>query len=199
MGGISVKIFKKSYHDKLRKHYETYFKTKGKVKKLTKGPTEKLHPDFYILEIPPNSMHSMWVYLTVGMSFERTDENLIELFIFSPEQKNEIVELLTICASFHRNNEPLNIHHTVYIGQPWLNDSECDHGFISLPYLDGDKLDVFEFENKKYRFLWFIPITEKERNYKIDNGCEMLEQLFEENQIDYLNPKRKCLIIKKSN
>ena len=111
-----------------------------------------------------------------------------------PRPDNSIVELLTFCASYHRNKLPLNIHHTVNIGQPWLDHSKCDHGFISLPYLDGDQLEIFAFGGQTIHCYWFIPITEKERDYKIDKGCEALEQLFEEKQIDYLNPNRDCVV-----
>ena len=189
-----MNIFRKTYNEKLRKHYEKHFKSKGTVREWITGPTEKLHSEFYVLEIAPNSVHSMWTYLTVGMSMDRTDDNFIELFVFSPEKNNSLVELLTVSASFHRNKAPLNVHHTVNIGQPWIKNSTCDHGFISLPYLDGEKLELFEFENKVYRCLWFIPITKKERNYKTENSCEALEQLFEDGQLDYLNPNRKSLV-----
>ncbi|EKJ86463.1 suppressor of fused domain protein, partial [Leptospira meyeri serovar Hardjo str. Went 5] len=43
-------------------------------------------------------------------------------------------------------------------------------------------------------FLWLIPITEAERNYKIDYGIEMLEEIFEEKQLNYLDFTRKSLI-----
>jgi hypothetical protein len=189
-----MKLFTKTYSDSLRKHYESYFGKKGARKDWTIGPTEKLHSDFYVLEIAPNKVHNMWTYLTVGMSLDRTDKNLIELFVHSPEQSDSIVELLTLNASFHRNSDFLNLHHTVNIGQPWLNNSICDHGFISLPYLDGEKLELFKYEKKTIHCYWLIPITEKERDFKSDNDCESLERLFEDKQLDYLNPNRKCLI-----
>jgi hypothetical protein len=54
--------------------------------------------------------------------------------------------------------------------------------FISLPYLDGEQLELFNFDRHTIHCYWFIPITEKERNYKIENGCEALERLFEKNK-----------------
>lgn len=183
----------KKYTDTLRQHFEAYFGKSGKQLRLEYGPQEKLHSDFYVLEIAPNNRHSMFCYCTVGMSADRLDENLIELVLYSPRPDNSIVELLTFCASYHRNKLPLNIHHTVNVGQPWLDNSKCDHGFISLPYLDGEDLELFNFGGQIIRCYWFIPITEKERDFKIKNGCEALEQLFEENQFDYLNPNRESL------
>jgi len=116
------------------------------------------------------------------------------LLVYSPKSDNLLVELLTVCASYHRNGLPLGLHHTVNIGQPWLDNSKCDHGFISLPYLDGEELEIFSFGGQEIHCYWFIPITEKERDYKVENGCEALEQLFEDKRFDYLNPNRDSLI-----
>ena len=184
----------KNYIHNLTRHYETYFGVTGKHLVLKTGPTEKLHEDFFILEIPPNKKHQMFCYCTVGMSVDRLDNNLVELVVYSSKAHISLLELLTYCASFHRKKEPLNLHHTVNVGQPWLENSTCDHGFISLPYLDGEGLEMFNFGGHKIHCFWFIPITEKERNYKIDNGYEALEQLFEDRQFDYLNPNRDSLI-----
>jgi hypothetical protein len=184
----------KLFTDKLRQHYENYFGISGKRLILETGPKEKLHPDFYVLEFKPNNRHDFWAYCSVGMSLDRQDGNLIEVFIFSPRQDKAHVELITVCASYHRNSLPLNIHHTINIGRPWLDNSVCDHCFISLPYLDGEDLELFNYHNQTYRCYWLIPITEMERDYKLDNGCEALEQLFEEKQLDYLKSDRKCLL-----
>lgn len=188
----------KSYTEKLLQHYTRYFHTKGKRLELKDPVPGKLHPDFYVLEIPPGKIHSnIYVYCTVGMSCDRKDEHLIELFVYSPIPAKAVAEMLTWCASYHRNKLPLNLHHTVNIGQPWLGDSLCDHGFISLPYLEGLELEIFTPDDRKVHCYWFIPITEKERNYKIENGCEALEQLFEDHRFNYLNPGRACMLDKK--
>ena len=138
----------KAYTDKLHRHYENYFGLSGKKRILDKGPKEKLHPGFFVLEFPSNQRHDFFCYCTVGMSADRLDNNLIELMVFAPKADNSLVELLTVCASYHRNVLPLNIHHTVNIGRPWLESSKCDHGFISTPYLDGDQLELFNFEGQ---------------------------------------------------
>lgn len=184
----------KEYINKLTRHYENYFGMTGNPLRYDKGPIEKLHNGFFVLEIPPNNKHQMFCYCTVGMSIGRSDENLIELVVYAPKSDQLLIELLTVCASYHRNSLPLNLHHTVNIGQPWLDESNCDHGFISLPYLDGQDLEIFRFDDQEIHCYWFIPITEKERDYKITNGCEALEQLFEDEQLDYLNPKRETLV-----
>jgi hypothetical protein len=185
-----------TYFAKLRQHFEGYFGLTGKLLTLGKGPVEKLHPDFYILEFPPNKRHDMFCYCTVGMSADRGDEMRIELVVYAPRSSMSLVELLTYCASYHRNNLPLNVHHTINIGQPWLDKSKCDHAFISVPYLDGEELEMFNVEGKDVHCYWLIPITEQERDYKLEYGCEALEQLFEDTRFDYLNPDRSCIVRK---
>jgi hypothetical protein len=184
----------RDYCIQLINHLESYYKVKGTRKTWEYGPVEKVHPEFFILEFPPNQRHNAWAYCTVGMSLDRQDDNLIEAFIYSPRQDVALLELLSVTASYHRNSLPLNLNHTVNIGQSWIDESVCDHGLLSLPYLDGEDLELFQFNGETIHCYWFIPITERERDYKIEEGIEALEQLFEEKQLDYLNPKRICLL-----
>jgi len=182
------------YTDRLRHHYELYFGVTGNKVKWTKGSTHKLHPDFYILEIESSKRRAMWAYATVGMSLDRNDNNLIELITYSPTKDSSRVELLTVNASFHRNSEALNLHHTVFIGQLTNFDTTCDHGFISLPYLDGKELEIFQFYEKEIHCYWYIPITKAERDFKMMKGCNALEDLFEEKQFDHLDMRRKSVV-----
>lgn len=184
----------KQYTTELRQHYESFYGVDGTKVNWDKGPTHKLHPEFFILEFGPLKRHQMWTYATVGMSLDRDDHNLIELITYSKGQDTSRVELLTVSASFHRNSEPLNLHHTVVVGQLTDANTTCDHGFISLPYLEGEDLEIFKFENQEIHCYWFIPITEKERDFKIDKGCSALEELFEVTQFDYLDMQRKSLV-----
>jgi len=178
------------YSENLRNHFESFYGIKGNKLKLEKGPVENLNPDFHVLEFAPNHRHDFWSYCSNGMSIDRNGDNLVEVFVYSPKQDESIVELITVCAWYHKNERPLNLHHTFNIGRPWLGDSKCDHCYISLPYLDGEEIELFSFNNKIYHCYWLIPITIEERNYKIEFGYESLEQLFEVKGLDYLNPDR---------
>ena len=46
------------YKTLLQQHYEDYFGIAGHRLTLEKGPKEKLHPDFYVLEFKPNKIHN---------------------------------------------------------------------------------------------------------------------------------------------
>jgi hypothetical protein len=161
--------------------------------KWPQSPHRKLPDSFTILEFPPTEQHSYWIYSTLGMSLGMA-EDLIELHVFSNKQDSTLSELLTVTASFHRHGSTLGLHHTVNFGRSWQDASPCSYGFISLPYLDGETLEIFEWEGSHLHNLWLLPITEQERDYKIENGWNALEELFENCELDYCDPNRKsCL------
>ena len=173
----------------LKQHLETNWGKSYDRKDQISDPLKKMSEAFSVLEFPPSEKHGFWIYSTLGMSTDNPT-NLIELHIFSQKQDSTLIELLTITASFHRNNTPLDLNHTVNFGMPWQDDSACSLGFISLPYMDGEALEIFNFASGHLHNLWLLPITESERDYKIENGWDALEQRFDECELDYLNPKR---------
>ncbi|GAA4386463.1 hypothetical protein [Hymenobacter koreensis] len=121
--------------DALQCHLESVWQTQSRRIKWELGPTEKLHPDFRVLEFEPGGTHSFWIYSTLGMTLGMAGE-LFELHLFSSKESIDLVELLVAAASFHRNVAELGLNHTVNFGQAWMDSSVCDHGFISWPYLD---------------------------------------------------------------
>lgn len=176
------------------KHLEENWESKAHILLSGYGPNEKLNDDFKVVEFAPGGRHNFWIYSTAGMSIGRKDGHAIELHIFSSKQDRRLIRVLASAASFHRNNEPLGLNHTINIGEPWQGDSECDHGFISLPYLDGEELEIFKKDDDHLHNFWLIPITESERDYKIEYGPEKLEDIFEMLGLDYLDSNRESLI-----
>jgi hypothetical protein len=135
----------------------------------------------------------MWTYATVCMSQE-SDVKRLELHLFSPVASAAHVELLTAVAHYHRTDSPLDMGHTVNFGRPWLPRSLCTRGLISLPYLDGPELEVLTIDGKTTRFLWLIPVTEREVEFKKEHGLEALEASLQESQFHYLDPQRQSVI-----
>lgn len=184
----------RAYTKWLQRHYEDHFDVEGIRLNIPDQSDKKLHKDFFVLEIPPNKRHNKYAYCTVGMSADRLDENLTELFVYSPVKSNTLVSLMSWCAAWHRNRFAIKTNHTISIGQPWLHDSKCDHGLVSKPYMDGQQLEFFHFGGHIIHCHWFIPITQLERDYRMKFGTPALEKLFAKKQLDYLNPRRKCLV-----
>ena len=78
------------------------------------------------------------------------------------------------------------------LGRPWLPGSSCTHGLVSLPYLDGPDLEWLQ--HARIRFLWLVPITERELEFKKTHGLEALEERFEAKQFDFLDPRRPSVV-----
>lgn len=173
-------------------HYQENWGDNFERKFLSKGPMRSLSKEFCILEYQPNKERNRWIYATCGMSlFNRASP--IELHLFSLKQDEKLVELLTAIAHYHMTDTTLSLNHTVNFGVPWQDNSKCRFGLISLPYLDGPKLESLTLLNNIVHFYWLIPLTTDEVDYKKKNGVEALEQRFEQYHLDYLNPDRKSL------
>jgi len=92
------------------------------------------------------------------------------------------------------HGQALDLGHTVNFGRPWLNDSLCEYGLISLPYLDGPSLENLKKGNMTIRCLWLIPITKSEVEFKKQYGLDLLEEQFEKTQFNYLDINRRSVV-----
>lgn len=188
-----VAIPQDGYLGRIVDHYIECWDASPQAYRLEAGPTNELSPNFCVLEFAPTSKRSMWTYATCGMS-NQGDATPIECHLFSDSKHLEHVELLTVVAHYHLTGAYLDLGHSVNFGRPWMPGSKCDHGLISLPYLDGPRLEWADIENRKVRFLWLVPITAAERAYKKQHGLEKLESLFEEKAFNYLDAKRESVV-----
>jgi hypothetical protein len=183
------------YREAVQKHYESVWDNEGENKYWYKGPIQKLDPDFSILEFAPSTKRQMYTYATCCMS-NKDDESPIELHMFSSTQDHTLVELLTAVAHYHKNSNKLYLHHTVNFGRPWQDQSECEYGFISLPYLDGPDLENLTIQDfkKNGKCYWLVPISKVELEFKKNYGVEALEERFDVVGLNYLNPKRSSVV-----
>lgn len=180
---------RKSHSDLVAKHYEKAWGIGGRDVGFVGGPLHELPDGFKVLEFEPHGDRSMWTYATCGMSTPE-DTSPIELHIFSPKKSGEPVEILVAIAHYHRTGSALSLGHTVNFGKPWVDASPCEYGLISLPYLDGPNLENLKMQKAVVRFLWLVPITKSEVDFKKAHGLEALENRFDETQFNYLNPMR---------
>jgi len=177
----------------IKQHYEQCWGTKSELVEFKGGPVWQLPPGFSVLVFRPNERRKMWTYATCGMS-QQSDAIPLELHLFSPVQTDLHAELLTAIAHYHVTGEYLDLGHTVNFGRGWLPGSKCDHGLISLPYLDGQTLEWCEQSSRRIRFLWLIPITKKELEFKKSHGLEALEAHFDNAKFNYLDPLRQSVV-----
>lgn len=182
-----------TYINSVISHYQEIWGEDYRSLEWKIGPVHKHPPGFRVLEFKPGKKHNMWAYGSAGMSCEK-HKQAIELHMFSPCQSDRIVELLTIVACYHYNDAMLGLNHRINFGEPWLESSRCTKGFISLPYLDGPKLETLCLKEVHVGFYWLIPITEDEAKLVDVEGIEGLESRFEKQQFNYLDPDRKSVV-----
>jgi hypothetical protein len=174
-------------------HYSEAWKSTPVACVWNKGPVHELPEDFIVLKYPPHGGRRNWTYATRCMS-QPEDLHPLELHIFSPYESDLVVELLYFTAHFHRTGAKLGLWHTVSFGRPWLLGSNCQYGFISLPYLDDPSLEALKTQHSVVNFYWLVPITLAEREYKIAHGAEALVKKFERWRLNPANSVRQSLV-----
>ena len=177
--------------DDIEAHYARVWREPDARLVLDKGPMHELPSGFSVLSIRRKA--GVRAYATCGMSASGDDPGL-ELHLLARESDRSsapdrsLVEVLTAVAHYHRTGSVLGLGDTVNFGRPWLPRSRCTHGLISLPYLDGPRLEWLE--RPHVRCLWLIPITPESLDFKKRHALDALEGRFEAARFDHLDPLR---------
>ena len=149
------------------------------------GPIREANPHFRALRVAPQVSGGLWHYISNGGWAATEDQNNgLEFIISTPGPVDRAVELLAMTVYYNRGGK-LGLGHTLPIGEPWMPSSRCDHLLISLPYTFGPKLQTCHVGDRHVDFLWLLPITAAERDFKVANGLEALESRFEQRQLEY--------------
>jgi hypothetical protein len=157
------------------------------------GPILTTNPHFRALRIAPTSQE-LWTYVSVGGWAATADTNEgLEFILVAPFDTPRAVELLALTVDYNRDGR-LGLGHTFPIGEPWLPGSRCDHVLVSLPYPFGPDLETCHVGDRHVDFLWLLPITEEERDFKVAHGQEALEVRFEEVELCYWDLNRASAI-----
>lgn len=176
----------------VEEHYRREWGRPVQRVRLSAGRVADLPADFAVLVFHRSA--EMRTYATRCMS-QPGDAERVEFHMFAdPRQQGDasIIEILTAVAHYHRTAARLSLGHSVNFGKPWLPGSLCDHGLVSLPYLDGPALEWLQ--TPQVRFLWLIPISGAEMRFKKENGLEALEAKLELARFNYLEPLRPSVV-----
>ena len=182
-----------NYGNAIALHYARVFGVRGMSLHWARGPIHELPEGFSVLQFQPTNATFAWVYATRCMS-KPDDAERIELHLLSNREDQGLLELLYAVAHYHRTGASLGLGHTVNFGRPYQASSQCDHGLLSLPYPYGQRLEHLQVDRLPVRCLWLVPITKAERDFKIQQGLEALEQLFEGSKFNYLDPLRPSVV-----
>jgi hypothetical protein len=157
------------------------------------GPIREQNPHFRALRIE-SGKSEVWTYASVG-AWEATEDRGqgLEFVIAMPVPDPRAVELLAMTAYYHQGGK-LGLGEVIPIGEPWLPGSRCDRLLVSLPYPWGPELQTCHVGDRHVDFLWLLPITKEERDFKVANGLDALESLFDERELRYWDPYRPSAI-----
>lgn len=156
------------------------------------GPAQGELPELRVVELAPGPKTNLWTYATIGAR-EACPAPRLEFLISAPTPNQRHVELLSIAAWYHRHHQ-LGAGHTVPIGEPWLPGSRCTFFLVSVPCPFGPELEICNFTEWHLHMLWLLPITAAERDYKMADGLETLEQRFEQVGLEYWNSDRESAV-----
>lgn len=156
------------------------------------GPA-KSNDHFHVLRFAPAD-DELWIYASVGAwAWSNGNRPGLEFVVATDHPTDRAVELLAM-ASFYNRDIPLGVGHSVPHGGPWLPGSKCDHLLVSLPYPWGPELEIAHVGERHVDFLWLLPITKAERNFKAKHGLEALEQRFEDAELAFWNASRDSVV-----
>jgi hypothetical protein len=185
----------KSVSDGLRRHLETNLPGPREEFVWTLGPASQALPRLRIVRVSPRA-NNPWAYVTVG-AWEGSSPSPhgTEFLLLAPFEDPRHVELLTMIAFLHSNPaHRLGVGSIVPIGRPWADGSLADQLLVSLPYPYGPTLEHYESEGNHIQILWVVPITTAEADLARRDGLAALEELFEESQINLLDPRRRSVV-----
>ena len=126
-------------------------------------------------------------------AWEACDDPRLEFVIAAPEQDQRHVELLSMSTWYHGDRKR-GTGHTFPIGEPWLPRSACEYFLVSQPYPFGPDLEVCNFPGGHVHVVWLLPITAAERDFKVREGLEALEQRFDACGLKYWVPGRESAV-----
>lgn len=151
-------------------------------------------PELRILEIGPGPRGSGWTYATAGCwTMKNHDGHGLEFVMTAPVRDPRFADLLRMTAHYNLSHH-LDAGHSLPLGEQWIPGSTCEHFLISLPYLHGPDLECCELPSGHTRILWLLPVTDAEIAFRREHGTEALEQLFDDAEINPLDPQRPSVV-----
>lgn len=153
-----------------------------------------------ILSLTDPIDNEVGIHCTIGVSNYPNligDRNIpIELLLTNYKKYEKATNILATCGFYITKDKfecrPGEVFRRII--EPYYTDISMKHILFIEPFLWAEKLDQISVENKDVNFLLCIPISDKELEYKNENGFEALEELLMMNEINIYDLERKCLM-----
>jgi Suppressor of fused protein (SUFU) len=186
---------KAKIHQSIREHAQGYFVDATISEHQWRDRTiRRFFPQFRVLEISPGSVCNFWTFVSSGgHKTKHKNAGLTEFMIITEKPDLRQIQLLGMNAVYYKDHY-LEPGDSYAIGEPWVAGSRCDHILISLPYPYGQDWEICGLENGHLHIYWLLPITSEEHEYKVKNGAEALEELFERKGLEFWKTGRKSVV-----
>jgi hypothetical protein len=157
----------------------------------TLGSWPREHPEFRALELAPPGGDQPWIYVSAGAAHLRRFDGVGHEYVIRTWQQDRLmVELLSMVAAYSTRED--HDGHTVPIGGPWVEGAEADHLYFNKPYFVSRDFAGLRIDDAfSLRFLWLVPITEREKEWRHEHGQEAFEQWLEEHHVRPEDPARR--------
>jgi hypothetical protein len=183
-----------STHGRILAHYKEVWPGQDLVDShWTPGSMAWRLPSLHIVKVAPSSTATMWTFATIGASdVTRGEPTGLEFVAVATSESAAVITRLGWIAWYHAGppENRLGAGHTVPIGEGWVEGSPLDSILLTLPYLWGPRLEHCPIGDRHIQVLWAVPIHQSELDFKIAHGLDALEQRFEEQHVEYLDPFR---------
>ena len=106
-----------------------------------------------------------------------------------------MIELVVMAAYMHSlPDHRLDVGHCLRIGRPMGEGSGLSHLLVSLPYPLGPDFEYVHADGEHIRKLWLLPIFPSEVDVLMRDGVEVLEEIFDDKEIDFLDFERTAVV-----
>jgi len=160
----------------------------------TIGPLWEQAPQMRFVELGPAERGGTWTYLSAGAAPLLEDEGVGHEFVIrAPFQERLMVELLAMAVYYAWTGDHGGVHdgHTLNHGEPWIEGADASFLYVNKPYFVSHRFERLPYgDGHTAQFLWLVPITEAEKDWRHAHGQEAFEQLLEERRIDPTDPAR---------
>lgn len=178
-------------------------KSVGGIPKVTRYYNSNKSQFIDIFQSQDSPINTINTLSTIGLStysinrkFFDDSELRVEFIAASPRENTLFENVLASCA--------FNIIHGTHICYPgavftnileqYYEGSNMKHIMFIPPFLWN--IDDLRFDDRTITWLMALPISEKELEYLRNNGSDQLEQLFEEQQIDFYDLNRPDVVFR---
>ncbi|MHC4884757.1 MAG: suppressor of fused domain protein [Planctomycetota bacterium] len=184
-----------NYKDFISIREEHYVEHLGELTQKVMHSTDQKFPHVDIYQFEPTEERPYWTLITGGMSNERMhipEESFgeigsrAEICMYVKEPKGWMFSVLKGLAEMPFDDKTfLHWWHTVPNGMPMTAEKSLLTNYLFLlPYFEQETFDTLEINEDRVDLLWMVPITDAELEYKVANGAEALEKVFEEKGMD---------------